>query len=78
MSRQQTEMTPEKLLALGSYHYRYPYLENTSQYPGVDEEYGRAFHTEDYVRANWNDRFSVVGFEAGVGDYGQDLVILKK
>lgn len=78
MTDKLTDMTPEKLDEVGTYHYKYPYLEKTVQYPGVDPQYGRAFHTEKYIRQNWNNNWNILDFENGIGDYGQDLVILKK
>ena len=46
---------------------------------GIDEDYGRTYYSENYVREHWNNEtFEVRQYIPGIIDTLQDLVVLKK
>ncbi|WP_348260996.1 class I SAM-dependent methyltransferase [Telmatobacter sp. DSM 110680] len=46
---------------------------------GIDEDYGRTYYSEKYVRDNWNNEsFEFRQYIPGIIDTLQDLVVLKK
>jgi SAM-dependent methyltransferase len=46
---------------------------------GIDEDYGRTYYSENYVREHWNEEgFEFRQYIPGIIDNLQDLVVLKK
>jgi hypothetical protein len=46
---------------------------------GIDEDYGRTYYSEKYVRQHWNNEsFEFRQWIPGIIDNLQDLVVLKK
>jgi hypothetical protein len=50
---------------------------NEGDLPGVEGDYGLAFHDADYLRSHWSGWFSIVGVvERGLTDW-QDVVVCR-
>jgi SAM-dependent methyltransferase len=47
-------------------------------FPGADEAFGLAFHSEDYVRERWGESFEVLDVVPRAVASRQDIVILRK
>ncbi|MCA1707220.1 MAG: class I SAM-dependent methyltransferase [Actinobacteria bacterium] len=58
-----------------------PYTRSTwtaKDLPGTDESFGLAFHSEDYIRERWAERFEVLQILPRALALRQDIVVLRK
>lgn len=51
---------------------------NARDFPGIDDEYGVAYHSAAYVQEHWGRWFDVLELREGVTNYRQDLVVLRR
>jgi SAM-dependent methyltransferase len=51
---------------------------NTSELPGIDGDYGIAFHGSEYVRGHWSQALEVIDVLPRAMTSWQDIVVLRK